>query len=84
MIKPIGVKAISKYIIWIRFEDGLSGEVDISDSAGKGIFKFWDEGNNFSKVYISRETYGIAWNDDLEICPETVYEQIKSESKVTA
>lgn len=84
MIKPIEVKALSKYKIWVKFEDGMSGEADLSDSAGKGIFKFWDEGDHFSKVFINKETNGIAWNEELEICPETVYEQIYTDSKVTA
>jgi len=82
MIKPIEVKALTRYKIWVKFEDGVSGEVDLSDSAGKGIFKFWNEGDNFEKVFINKETGGIAWNNELEICPDTVYEQIKSESQV--
>lgn len=78
MIKPVKAEALSKYKIFISFEDGISGEADLSDSAGKGIFKFWDEGNNFQNVFINPETYGIAWSEELEIDPETVYKQIKS------
>ncbi len=81
MIKPKKAEALSKYRIKVTFEDGVTGEADLSDSAGKGIFKFWDEDNNFEKVYINPETDGIAWNDELEICPETVYEQVKAEIK---
>ncbi len=81
MIKPIKAEAISKYRIKVTFEDGVSGEADLSDSAGKGIFKFWDVDNNFEKVYINTETDGIAWNEELEICPETVYEQVMTELK---
>jgi len=84
MVKPIEVKALSRYKIWVRFEDGVSGKADVSDSAGKGIFKFWDEKDNFNKVYINKETSGIAWNEELEICPDNIYEQIKAESKVIA
>ena len=75
--KPIAVKPLTKYRIWVSFEDGTSGEVDLSDVAGKGIFCFWDEGENFHHVYINPETEGISWSEDLEICPETVYRQLK-------
>ena len=75
-MKPVKIKALEKYKIWVTFDDGVSGEADISDVAGKGIFKFWDKNNNFQKVYINEETEGIAWNDELEICPETIYLQI--------
>ena len=76
-MKPIKVKALEKYRIWILFDDGISGEVDLSDVAGQGIFKIWDRNNNFKKVFINNETEGIAWNNELEICPETIYLQIK-------
>ena len=78
MVKPVKVKALKKYKIHIEFEDGIIGEADLADAAGKGVFKYWDEDNNFQKVFINGETYGIAWNDELEIDPETVYAQIKS------
>ncbi len=84
MVKPVEVKSLSKYKIRVKFEDGVSGEADLSDVAGKGLFKTWDEGDNFDKVFINDETDGIAWNNELEIDPETVYEQIKAESKVIA
>ncbi len=82
MVKPVSVKALSKYKIRVEFQDGTSGEVDLSDCAGKGIFRVWDDADNFEKVYINEETSGIAWNDELEICPETIYEQIKSKSNI--
>jgi hypothetical protein len=83
MVKPVEVKALNKYLIWVKFEDGTAGKIDLSDSKGIGIFKLWDENDNFSKVFINKETYGIAWNDELEICPETLYDQIKSETKIS-
>ncbi|MFH1319746.1 MAG: DUF2442 domain-containing protein [Bacteroidota bacterium] len=73
---PKEVKALADYKIWVKFEDGTSGEVDLSNEAGKGIFKFWNNRDNFKKVFINNETDGIAWNDELEICPETVYNEI--------
>jgi hypothetical protein len=83
MIKPVKIKALSKYTIYIEFDDGTAGEADLSDSAGVGIFKFWEEGNNFNKVFINSETWGIAWNEELEIDPETIYEQVKSDTKIS-
>lgn len=78
MVKPIKVTASVKYKIHVVFEDGLTGEADLSDSAGKGVFKYWDVGNNFQNVFVNSQTYGIAWNEELEIDPETVYKQLKS------
>ncbi|MCH8318454.1 MAG: DUF2442 domain-containing protein [Bacteroidetes bacterium] len=81
MYKPIKVKALDSYKIWVKFEDGTEGQVDLSGELGKGVFEYWNDHSNFRKVYINNETDGIAWNEELEICPETVYYEILEQAK---
>lgn len=81
MVKPVEVIALRKYIIKVKFEDGIAGEVDLSSEAGKGVFKLWDEGDAFFQVYIDSETDGIAWSEMLEISPERVYEELLLKTK---
>ena len=44
MLKPIAVEPREGYRIWVRFNDGMSGEVDLSAMAGKGVFTAWNDG----------------------------------------
>ncbi|PYQ57468.1 MAG: DUF2442 domain-containing protein, partial [Acidobacteria bacterium] len=37
MPKAVEVEALSDYRIWIRFDDGIAGEVDLSHLAGRGV-----------------------------------------------
>ncbi len=37
MFKPIAIKALSNYKIWIKYSDGVEGEVNLSYFAGKGV-----------------------------------------------
>lgn len=78
MFKPVEVKALKKYKIWVRYEDGSAGEIDLSDLSGKPVFKFWDINKNFEKVYINKDTGAIAWNEEIEICPNNVYYEINN------
>ena len=79
MLKPVKVKALLGYRLWVEYDDGVRGEVDLSDMAGKGVFKAWDERGFFEKVHIS--PYGsIAWSDELEICPDALYLEITGKS----
>ena len=75
MIRPTEVKARAGYRIWLRYSDGSEGEVDLSDLAGKGIFAAWNEPGYFERVHIT-DHRSIAWDDDLEICPDTVYMEL--------
>lgn len=79
MIRPINVEARPGYHIWVEYEDGVAGEIDLSDVAGRGVFAAWDEPGAFEKVYVS-DHRSIAWSDDLEICPDAAYMKITGRS----
>ncbi|NLO19422.1 MAG: DUF2442 domain-containing protein [Ignavibacteria bacterium] len=74
---PIKVKAIEPYKIWVEFEDGKAGYVNLSNLKNKGIFNEWNKEGVFDKVYINPETYAIAWNEEIELCPNSVYHKIE-------
>jgi hypothetical protein len=77
--RPTAVKPLSDYRIRVRYSDGAEGEVDFSHLAGKGVFKSWNDYANFEKVYIS-ESGAIAWNDDIEVCPDATYMRLTGKS----
>jgi len=41
VIKPTEVKALGGDRIWIEFEDGVQGVVDLSAYAGRGVWEAW-------------------------------------------
>ena len=75
MLKPVAVEARDGLSIWIRYEDGVEGEIDLSDIAGKGVFEAWDDRAYFEGVYIS-DHRSIAWDDVLELCPDSLYMEL--------
>ena len=79
MIRPIKVEPRPGYRIWLEYADGVAGEVDLSDVAGQGVFAAWNEPGFFEKVYVSSHR-SIAWDDDLEICPDALYMKITGKS----
>ena len=74
---PKRVLTVAKYIIHIEYSDGTKGDVDLSHLAGKGVFTAWDRGGLFDKVHLHNETHAIRWNDEIEICPYSLYLKIK-------
>ncbi len=74
--RPISVKPLNKYAIFVQFSDGMQGTVDLTHLAHKGVFCQWDTGNLFSQVHI--DDFGaIAWNEDIDICPDSIWLQLK-------
>ena len=75
MIDPIAVEPLDGFRIRLKYADGVSGVVDLSDMAGKGVFERWNEPGYFSRVYVTSHK-SIAWDDDLELCADSLYIEI--------
>lgn len=75
MFKPIEVKALPKYHLWIRFSDGVQGEADLSHLVGQGVFSVWKDPKVFQDVRIG-EFGELIWNDAVDLCPDSLYLQI--------
>ncbi len=72
MFKPVDVKALSGYKIWIRFADGTEGQADLSHLAGRGVFALWQDDAAFRNVHVGPHGQ-IAWSEEVEICPDSLY-----------
>lgn len=79
MLRPVEVQAREGHRIWLRYEDSVSGEVDLSRFAGRGVFVAWDESGIFERVHIA-DHRAIAWNDDLELCADALYMELTGKS----
>ena len=82
MYKLIQIKALPNYRLWVKFSDGVEGEADLSHLAGKGVFSLWNDYSAFEKVYIGKSGQ-IAWTDEIDICPDTIYMTITGKTQPT-
>ena len=79
MIRPTEVEPRDGFRIWLRYSDGAAGEIDLSHLAGRGVFKAWNDRACFETVHVG-PAGGIAWGEDLELCPDALYLQLTSKS----
>lgn len=78
--KIIACKPKPNYRVWIRFDDGLEGEVDLSHLVGKGIFEAWKSIEFFNQVRIDPETDTLAWGDMIDLDPYVLREEISKKN----
>lgn len=76
LYRIVEVEARRGYRVWVRFEDGVEGEVDLSALVGKGVFRQWEEEGEFEKVYVDSETWTIAWPGGIDLAPDALYEDV--------
>ena len=72
MPKPVEIKALPQYRIWLRYDDGVQGEVDLSDLAGRGVFSVWSDPAVFRAVHLGPHG-AIEWSPELDLCPDAMY-----------
>jgi hypothetical protein len=71
--KPIEIRAVRPYTLWLRFSDGVSGEVDLSYLATGEPFSAWSRDVSFLTAHLDAETDAVAWTNELELCPNSLY-----------
>ena len=83
LTKPIAVEAREGFKIWIKYESGEAGELDLSHIAGIGVFSAWNERAMFEDVWIT-EYDSIRWggmeSDEIELCADALYLQLTGKS----
>lgn len=72
MPKPTAVKPLADFRIWLRYDDGTEGEVDLSDLAGRGVFTAWDDPGVFAAVRLGSHG-AVEWGSEIDLCPDALY-----------
>lgn len=60
--------------LWLRYDDGTSGEADLSSLAGRGVFAAWNDPQFFASARLTHEG-AVVWGDDevIDACPDALY-----------
>ena len=65
----------------LTFSDGLVGEVDLSDLVGEGVLEALADPAEFAKVFVDAESHTVAWPGGIDLCPDSLYEDVLSRQK---
>lgn len=79
MPRPIAVDPRPNYRLWLKYDDGTEGEVDLSYLAGRGVFAAWRDLAFFQSVRIA-EHGALVWGDALDLCPDALYLRLTGKS----
>ena len=81
MQKVIRVAALGGYRIYVEFEDGAAGEIDLGDRLFGPVFEPLRDESEFRKVTVD-EFGAVAWPCGADLAPEALYRRLAA--KVSA
>lgn len=78
MLKDIiEVQYLSNLKIYLRFEDGVEGELDLSSFISfDGIFEPLREPSEFAKVSVHPELGTVVWPNGADLDPDVLYSKL--------
>jgi hypothetical protein len=59
--------------VWLRFEDGVEGEVDFSNQSWQGVFTPLADPAYFRQLSVDPELGTIVWPNGADVAPETLH-----------
>jgi hypothetical protein len=64
------------YRIWLRFDDGIEGEVDLENELWGDVFLPLKDKARFSEFLVDEELETIVWPNGADLAPEFLYQQL--------
>ncbi|MBI3097829.1 MAG: DUF2442 domain-containing protein [Planctomycetes bacterium] len=64
------------YTLWIRFQDGTEGEVDLRDALTGEVFRPLRSKAYFKRFALNREMHTLTWPNGADFAPEFLHSRI--------
>lgn len=69
---------VDGYTIWLRFNDGVEGEVDLKDELWGTVFEPLKDLNRFRQFCVHPELHTIVWDNGADFSPEFLHSCIRT------
>ncbi|MBT4921550.1 MAG: DUF2442 domain-containing protein [Rickettsiales bacterium] len=76
----VDAKYIKNYKVWIAFNDGVEGEINLSEKINKrsGVFEPLKDISYFKNFRIINDT--LSWGNGADLAPESLYELVNKQN----
>ena len=78
MPRVMDARHAGAYRIWLRFDDGLSGEIDLEDELWGTVFEPLKDVAEFARLRADRELETVVWPNGADFAPEFLYDRLKA------
>lgn len=73
----IAARYLRDYTLWLRFSDGLEGDVDLAQELHGPVFEPLRDRNVFSQLRLHPELHTVVWPNGADLAPEFLRERVK-------
>lgn len=77
MPQLVDARYVRDHIVWVRFADGLEGEVDLAGELEGPIFEPLKDPAFFRRVRFDSEIRTVVWPNGADLAPEFLYSRVR-------
>ena len=70
-------KYLHDYVVWLRFNDGAVGEIDLQNELEGEVFAPLKSIEKFKKFHVDPDIETIVWDNGADLAPEFLYDNMK-------
>jgi hypothetical protein len=70
-------KYLHDYVIWLRFNDGAEGEIDLKGELEGEVFGPLKDIQSFQNFRVDPELETVVWENGADLAPEFLYENMR-------
>ena len=74
----VEARHLGGYRVWLRFKDGLQGELDLGNELWGEVFEPLKDVAEFAKLKADPELHTLVWPNGADFAPEWLWEQVKA------
>ena len=80
----VEARYVRDYVLWLRFRDGTSGEIDLQPELRGPIFETLKNLDTFRQFHVSPAIGTVAWPNHADIAPEFLYANVRRADAATS
>ena len=73
----VEARYVGGYVIWLRFRDGTSGEIDLDRELYGTVFEPLRDPAVFSQFEIHSEFHTLTWPNGADFAPEFLHDNVR-------
>lgn len=77
MIRVIDARLIRDFVVWVRFNDGSEGEVDLSGELDGPVFEPLKDPAVFAQFKVNPDVHTLVWPNGADLAPEFLHEHAR-------
>ena len=77
MTRVTEVRHVRDYILWLRFSDGVEGEVDLADELDGPVFEPLRQPAMFRSFQLHPDLHTVTWSNGADFAPEFLHERVR-------